>query len=85
MIKIICDNCGRDCDNTAYDVLIRCIHNPVPKCLSDQGDLQITDEPATHLRFILCSECYREQYKLPNIYECRAKHQIVRRGGTNNE
>ena len=80
MLKVICDKCGADCDLTAYDVLIRSIHNPCPHHISDRAEPQITDEANYHIRFVLCSKCYR-QFRLPNLYEnSYGKNEIVWRG-----
>lgn len=66
MIKIICDECGGDCDLAGYDLLIRSIHNPCPTRLSDTGNLSITCDKEVK-RFILCQKCYAKHI-LPNIF-----------------
>ena len=76
MIKIICDYCGVDCDRVSYDVRIGVLHNPVPMYMSDLGEAHITDDQA-RVRFTLCQKCYREQFKLPNIYTSICKKQLI--------
>jgi len=66
MIKIICDECGKDCDLCGYDILIRSIHNPCPVRLNDTGKLSITCDTEVK-RFVLCQECYAKHH-LPNIF-----------------
>lgn len=66
MIKMICDECGKDCDLCAYDVYLGSLHNPRPVRLSDIGEAQITCEN-THIRFVLCQDCYAK-HNLPNLW-----------------
>ena len=66
MIKIICDECGTDCDLCGYDILIRSIHNPCPVRLTDIGKLSITCDDNVK-RFVLCQKCYAK-HRLPNIF-----------------
>lgn len=66
MIKIVCDECGGDCDLVGYDLLIRSIHNPCPTHLSDTGNLSITCDKDVK-RFVLCQKCYAK-HMLPNIF-----------------
>ena len=66
MIKIICDECGGDCDLVGYDLLIRSIHNPCPTSLSDTGNLSITCDKELK-RFVLCQKCY-DKHMLPNLF-----------------
>ena len=80
MIRLVCDKCRKDCDRTAYDILIRSVHNPVPVRFDDTECLSITDEPFNTIRFMVCQKCYREM-KLPNVYECNSIGGIVWREG----
>jgi hypothetical protein len=66
MIKVMCDECGKDCDLCGYDILIRSIHNPCPVRFSDTGPLSITCDREIK-RFVLCQECYAK-HKLPNLF-----------------
>ena len=66
MIKVICDECGKDCDLVGYDLLIRSIHNPCPVRLSDIGDLSITCDNERK-RFVLCQDCYAK-HQMPNLF-----------------
>ena len=65
MIKMFCDECGKDCDLCAYDIMIGSLHNPVPVRLSDRERAQITCDKET-IRFVMCQDCY-EKHNLPNI------------------
>ena len=75
MIKIFCDRCGSDCDLVGYDVRINSIHNPTPHSIFEFGEPKLSDDN-THLRFILCQDCYRLM-SLPNIYMAKEAKKIV--------
>lgn len=77
MLKMICDKCGTNCGNVGYDVLVRSLHNPHPHDHRDMAAPSVTDEPFDRVRFVLCAKCYREKFKLPNIYECVDRGKIV--------
>lgn len=76
MLKVICDYCGEECDRNAFDIRVGILHNPVPMYMNDSGEATITDDN-TRIRFVLCQKCYREKFKLPNIYMCSEKNRIV--------
>lgn len=75
MILIECDKCGKAADRNAYEIQVASIHNPTPQYIGDIGNLRITDEPGSRIRFILCQECYR-RIGLPNIYKCINKNRV---------
>lgn len=75
MIKIMCDKCGSDCDLVGYDIRINALHNPTPHSIFESGDPKLTDDK-THIRFVLCQECYRKM-SLPNIYMANEAKKIV--------
>ena len=66
MIKLICDKCGKDCDNIALDVLVRALENPTPVSCKDTGEPKITISSETK-RMLLCQSCYK-RLGLPNVY-----------------
>ena len=72
MIEVICDRCGKNCDNVAYDIQVNMIHDPIPRRIRDVGQPCITDEPSVHMRFILCQDCER-RLGFPNIYSVDRK------------
>lgn len=66
MIKIICDKCGKDCDNIALDVLVRALENPTPVSCKDTGAPKLTINSESK-RMLLCQSCYKA-LGLPNVF-----------------
>lgn len=76
MLKIICDCCGEDAGNCAFDVRVNVLHNPTPKYhFSVFSDPRITDDNA-RMRFCLCERCYRAM-GFPNVYEAMADNKLT--------
>lgn len=83
MVKIFCDRCRKDCKLNAYDITVNVLHNPTPHNMLDVGQPCITDDN-THIRFILCQDCY-EEIGFPNMYSVERKGLIFeRKKGENN-
>jgi len=64
MIHAICCFCGKDCDRTAFLVVIKPFQN-FARYHTDTKPFGTEDESRS---FVMCSDC-REKHGLPNPYE----------------
>ena len=80
MIKVICDRCGNLVTGAFYDVLISEIDHIHPAHHKDDSEIGFIGGKGAdfQLRFCVCSKCYREKLKLPNIHLCTDDEMVWR-------